>query len=73
MAVETRFPGFSCDDCGAVSIRIEGRLMDATPVRCGGCGKHLGAWDTFSDALDRMRKIYAMLSACERPEHRYHA
>jgi hypothetical protein len=53
MNTQTPFPGFSCDDCSGVSVRIDGPLNDLAPVRCTGCGKDLGAWNRFLDNLMR--------------------
>jgi ribosomal protein S27E len=37
MATRTDFPEFRCDDCGSVSIVIEGPLTHTAPVKCCGC------------------------------------
>jgi hypothetical protein len=58
MALEASFPDFCCTDCGSPSIRIEGALRAVTPVRCGGCGKHLGEWSTFVEDLEeKLRRL----------------
>ncbi len=51
MATRTDFPEFRCDDCGSVSIVIEGPLTDTAPVKCCGCDADLGPWDLFLDDL----------------------
>ena len=44
-------PIFSCDECGSVSVVMDGPLTDNTPVICGGCGTDLGPWRFFLDEI----------------------
>ncbi|HEV2557531.1 MAG TPA: hypothetical protein VGU45_02795 [Microvirga sp.] len=69
MTTQTPFPGFSCDDCGGVSVRIDGPLNDLAPVRCTGCGKDLGSWDIFLDELMRALEMRGVPHA----QHSRHA
>jgi hypothetical protein len=44
-------PIFCCDNCGSVSVVVDGPLSDTAPVKCGGCGTDLGPWRFFVDEV----------------------
>jgi hypothetical protein len=44
-------PIFSCDQCGSVSVTVDGPLTDSAPVVCCGCGTSFGPWRFFLDEV----------------------
>ena len=60
-------PIFSCDECGSVSVVVDGPLNDNTPVICGGCGTSLGPW-RFSWTLANLGVTYVRQRPVRRTE-----